>query len=55
MKNKYPPEAVGSEWMIKRGASGRKDPGFKLVEDFCAHQASVRSAGPPTFFTNGYK
>ena len=34
MKNKYPPEAASGEWMIKRGASGRKDPGLKLVEDF---------------------
>ena len=34
MKNKYPPEAADGEWMIKRGTSGRKDPGFKLVEDF---------------------
>jgi len=34
MKNKYPPEAVGCEWTIKRGPSERKDPGFILVEDF---------------------
>ena len=34
MKDQFPLEAEGCEWMIRKGIFGGKDPSFKLVEDF---------------------